>query len=184
MQDMDRLQASGKCQLMVSLPITSSSSQGLMPAAAVSPKQASAVISGGPLDLEGQPYTQPRQHAAGQGHLGIGALSAGVSSANAQLPSGYALPHNGAQYAAAFTVTSAWDGKIALLCARSAGKSCFSGASTTAMCRQLHFRHCMPRFVCDVSGTHAEYFCKHTSADSTDPSEGACLLILWHGNCL
>lgn len=89
LQDVHQLQASSNCQLMVSLPITSSSPLGLMPAAAVSPKQASAVIRSDPFNLEGQPYSEPKQHAARPASLGIGALSAGVFSDDGQLPSGY-----------------------------------------------------------------------------------------------
>lgn len=102
LQDMHQLEASGKCQLMVCLPITSSNVEGLMPAAAVSPKQASAVICSKSFSLEGQPFSKPQHHAARQGLLGVGVLSAGISSENAHLPSGYALSHIASQYFAAW----------------------------------------------------------------------------------
>ena len=63
-----------------------------MPAAAVFLKQAAAVIRSDPFNLEGQPYSEPEQHAAQPASLGIGALSAGVCSDDAQIPAGYALP--------------------------------------------------------------------------------------------
>ncbi|KAK9831181.1 hypothetical protein WJX74_006414 [Apatococcus lobatus] len=89
LQDVHQLQASSKCQLVVSLPVMSSSPQGLMPAAAISPTQAATVLHADPHDVKGKPYAEPKEDEAWPGNLGIGALTAGFLPADdSQLAAG------------------------------------------------------------------------------------------------
>ena len=91
LQDMSQLQASSKSQLVVSLPVTASSPRGLMPAGAISPTQAAAVMRADPHNLEGEPYAESRQDAGWPGSVGVGALTAGVLTDDGQLAPEYVL---------------------------------------------------------------------------------------------
>ena len=62
-----------------------------MPAGAISPTQAAAVMRTDPHNLEGEPYAEPQLDAGWPGSLGIGALTAGVLTDDDQLPSEYVL---------------------------------------------------------------------------------------------